>query len=165
MKKILIQRTNLFLLLAAVTIALTGCGSSSEEKTVSDAVQVMFDFSESNFGEVDPNGLTLNTGELVSITQTDHTVIVKAKIKSQLTNKLTVDQNSMNVYDLIKEHGFDTCEELQYWAVADMSDGTEAKVISFTVPKEVIADVADNKIVASDVMNHCDDVWIHPSLS
>ena len=45
-----------------------------------------------------------------------------------------------------------------------MTDGSEAKVISFTVPKKVISAIANAKISASDLGDYVEDLWILPSL-
>ena len=77
---------------------------------------------------------------------------------------MTIKQNYLNVGDLIRNQGLDEFEEIQYWAVAHMTDGSEAKVISFTVPKKVISAIANAKISASDLGDYVEDLWILPSL-
>ena len=66
--------------------------------------------------------------------------------------------------DLIAEQGYSDCE-LQYWAVADMSDGSEGKVISFTVPADIAEKVASGDVVATQLPDLVTDLWILPSLS
>ena len=111
--------------------------------------------------------ISLKYGDLLEIAdnrETDGIVVIKAKISANSTNALTVAQNYHNVVDLIQNHGFDDCE-LQYWAVSDMSDGTEGKVISFTVPADVVLSVASGDIVATTLPDRVSDLWILPSLS
>ena len=88
----------------------------------------------------------------------------KPKITPNATNKLTVAQNYHNAVDLIAEQGYSDCE-LQYWAVADMSDGSEGKVISFTVPADIAEKVASGDVVATQLPDLVTDLWILPSLS
>ncbi len=106
----------------------------------------MLDFDSVGIGEqFDTNGLELENGELLSVTKgVDGVVVVKAKIESSYSNKATINQNYMNVRGLICDHGFNSCSELQYWAVADMQNGEESKCISF---KEIIDYVYDGSIV------------------
>ncbi len=59
----------------------------------------------------------------------------KYKITSSATKKMTVNQNYYTVVNFIKDGGGDQYDEIQYWAVADMQDGSENKVINFTVSK------------------------------
>ena len=55
--------------------------------------------------------------------------MIKAKIESNISKKLTVSQNGFNVEDLILNQEAEKYNEIQYWAVADMADGTESKVV------------------------------------
>lgn len=107
----------------------------------------------------------LKTGELLDVKEIDNVLIIKAKITSQLTNKLTIAQNYHNVEDIIKNQGGDEFSEIQYWAVADMSNGEESKVISFTVSSEVIEGTSSGDIVAIQYPDLVTDLWILPSLT
>ena len=105
-------------------------------------------------------------GELLELTdnrETNGVVIVKAKIAPNATNQLTVAQNYHNAVDLIAEQGYSDCE-LQYWAVADMTDGTEGKVVSFTVPSDVVSQVAAGEVAATQLPDLVTDLYILPSL-
>ncbi len=108
---------------------------------------------------------TLRHGKLLNTTINDDTLVIKAKIESSYDNKATVDQNYYNIEDIIKNQGGDKYTEIQYWAVADMTDGSEQKVVSFTVSESVIKKIADNKIVANQMGSYVDDLFIHASLS
>jgi hypothetical protein len=127
----------------------------------------VFDFSSSDFpfGEVDTGSLELKYGELLSVIHNEGTVIVKAKIQPNLTNELTIEQNYYSVGDLIKEHGFNTCEELQYWAVADMSSGDEDKVISFDLSKDIIDSLYKEEILENQIGDYADNLFVHGSLT
>ena len=110
----------------------------------------------------------LQNGELLSTITNNidgkEVIVIKAKIKSNLTNKLTIDQNYYNVADMIKNQGCDKFDEIQYWAVADMTSGDEAKVISFTLSSDTIKQIKDGKIVDIQIGDYADDLWILPSL-
>ncbi len=135
--------------------------SESEENEV-----YMLDLDSVGIGQqFDTNGLELEHGELLSVTNGgDGVVVVKAKIESSFSNKSTINQNYMNVRGLICDHGFNSCSELQYWAVADMQNGEESKCISFTVSKEIIDYVYDGSIVDIMMGDYVSDLWILPSL-
>ena len=105
---------------------------------------------------------TLRHGELLSATQNGNILIIKAKIESNLTN--LIDQNYYNVGDLIKNQSADAYEEIQYWAVADMTDGSESKVISFTLSKYLIVNVKTMEVLENELGDYVEDLWIHPSL-
>lgn len=112
-----------------------------------------------------PVNFTLNTGKLLDVTVTDDNVLViKAKISSLLSNKQTINQNYHNVEDIIRNQGGNKYSEIQYWAVADMADGSEGKVISFTVPKDLIESTAKGYTVAIQYPDLVTDLWILPSL-
>lgn len=113
------------------------------------------------------SGPSLKYGELLDVTDNREAmgvVVVKAKIEPNLTNNLTVAQNYHNAVDLIANQGFSDCE-LQYWAVADMTDGSESKVISFTVPADIVGRVASGDVVATQLPDLVTDLWILPSLA
>lgn len=86
------------------------------------------------------------------------------KITKSYSNKTTIEQNYYNVADLIQNREFDKYSELQYWAVADMNDGSEQKVISFTLNKDTIEKIYNKEIVDNQIGNYVDELWVHPSL-
>lgn len=106
----------------------------------------------------------LKHGELLDIKTDNNILIIKAKIKPSWNNKTTIDQNGYNVEDIILNQGGDKFNEIQYWAVADMSNGEEDKVISFTLNKEQINAVKNKQILGNEIVNKANDVWILPSL-
>lgn len=125
-------------------------------------LSILPEFGETN---IDTGSLKLQFGELMNVNYGGNGVIViKAKIKSQSSNDLTVKQNYHSVCDLILNHGFNTCTEIQYWAVADMSDGSEQKVVSFTMNAAAIQGVYNQTIVAINLAECLDDLFIHNSL-
>lgn len=93
-----------------------------------------------------------------------NTLVVKVKIEPNLTNKMTISQNYHNVIDIVKEQKCDTYDAIDYWAVADMSDGSEGKVISFLVNKNTIDGIKAGNIAATTLEDNLTDLWILPSL-
>ncbi len=150
------MKKTITILLMFSCIVLCSCGKKKEPAA--------FDFSTTAYGPIDTGELKLQYGELISIMQNDTIVVVKGKIEPSWNNDLTIKQNYFNISDLIKNHGFNTCGELQYWAVADMTDGSESKVISFTLDKKTIDDIYNGKILEMDIGDHSTDLWILPSL-
>ena len=144
--------------IALVALCLCACGSEEPP--------VVLDFSEPTAfaQEVDITGLRMHHGDLQSVTQNGDKVIIKAKITSNLTNEMTVKQNYLAVADLIRLNGFNTAGEIEYWAVADMTDGSESKVVQFTLDKITIDGIYNETILSTDVGDYATDVWIHPSL-
>lgn len=106
-------------------------------------------------------------GEVLDENVTGDTLIIKAKITPSFNNHSTISQNFFNLEDLIKNQGCSKYDEIQYWAVADMTDGSESKVISFTAPKSTIDGIKDGSIEAIaylDEYGYVTDVYILPSL-
>lgn len=93
-----------------------------------------------------------------------NTLVIKAKIESNLTNDLTISQNYHNIIDLVLKQDCDTFDSIDYWAVADMADGSEGKVISFLVNSDCINGIKNETIVATTLDQHLQDLWILPSL-
>lgn len=108
--------------------------------------------------------VTLKYGTLLDKRAMGTLLIIKAKIEPSYSNKATVDQNYYNIEDIIKKQGGNRFTEIQYWAVADMTSGSEQKVVSFTVPEATIKNIANGKIVANQIGNYVDDLFVHASL-
>lgn len=108
--------------------------------------------------------ISLQYGELLSLHEQDGIAVVKAKIAPSFSNSATVSQNYYNIEALVKKHGFDKYDEVQYWAVADMTDGSEQKVISFTVPHDVLTKIAAGKLAINQLGSYVTDLWVHQSL-
>lgn len=113
---------------------------------------------------LDNREFTIKHGEFLSANINEDILVIKAKIEPSLTNKLTISQNGFNVEDIIKKQGGDQFNEIQYWAVADMEDGSESKVISFTLNKSLIDSIKSGNTPANQIINKADNVWILPSL-
>lgn len=108
--------------------------------------------------------LNVSYGELLEYHDNGDSAVIKVKIQPQMTDKMTIDQNYFNVDHLISRNGFDKYDEIQYWAVADMVDGSESKVIQFTVPKSTIDGLKQKTIPANQLGDYVYDLWILPSL-
>ena len=115
-------------------------------------------------GASDTSEIQLHYGDLLSTTVNGTTIVLKAKITSSLTKKMTVASCFYDVYDAVKNYGLDQYDELQYWAVADMTDGSEQKVISFTVSHDTLEKIANGAIVEGQLQSYSTDVWLSPAL-
>ncbi|EDT71926.1 putative lipoprotein [Clostridium perfringens D str. JGS1721] len=153
MKKRLIFMLSILLL---ISFAFIGCSSSNNDKYQSEKTNT----SESQSNKT----YKLKFGELVEFNTNDNTLIIKAKISPSYSNKTTISQNGYNVEDIILNQGGDSFDEIQYWAVADMDDGSESKVISFTLNKDQINAIKNKQIVGNQIVDKATDVWILPSL-
>lgn len=111
----------------------------------------------------------LKFGEFISLTANK---VYKAKIEPSYNNEQTIAQNYYNAIYLIEERG--RTEPFEYWAVADMTDGSERKVIAFTVGEDAIRIVKEGTVYGSlieapngvtyDFADLVSDLWILPSL-
>ncbi len=99
-------------------------------------------------------------GELLDLTETDGICVLKYKITSSATKKMTVNQNYYTVVNFIKDGGGDQYDEIQYWAVADMQDGSESKVISFTVSKDLIEKIKAGTFCFLDHPDQCATLYL-----
>ena len=144
------MKRKLFVVLMALCLSVpaAGCGGS-EEKAAEENAEVKLQF-----------------GELLDVTENaaDNSVVVKAKIQPSVTNDATIRQNYHNIVYLVTDYGFDKYDTIKYWAVADMTDGKEAKVIQFTVPKETIDGIANEQIFGTNMDSYIEDLFLHPSL-
>lgn len=145
---------------------------TTEETTVSEAEDVTtitVEETESATDSIDGSQPKILNGKLISVIENTindkNIVVVKTKITPSYSNSATIHQNYFNVEDLIKNQGFDSYDEIQYWAVADMTDGSESKVISFTLNQTMIYNIK-NEIIPSiyDYEDYFEDFWVLPSL-
>lgn len=107
---------------------------------------------------------SINNGELLDVIINEDIMVIKTKIEPNLTNKMTINQNGHNVEKIILNNDMKNINELQYWAVADMTSGEESKVISFTLNKDMIDAVKNKSLVGMNIIENAKDVWIHESL-
>ena len=148
-----------------VLIGAMSCGGSGDEPADQAADQEAPAATEEQEADQEAAaGYSLEYGELLDVNENDGVLVVKAKISPQTSDKLTIDQNYYNVDDLIQSQGCDKFDEIQYWAVADMTDGSERKVISFTVGKALIGQIAGGNFPTNTMGDYVTDLWIHQSL-
>lgn len=130
---------------------------------LSECEQFLFDGSVSSSDG--SYSVTLLYGTLLEKRVIGDSLTIKAKIEPSYNNKSTIDQNYYNVEDIIKKQGGTRFSHIDYWAVADMTDGSEKKVISFTLSSDSIEKVADNQIVANEMGLYVDNLFILPNLT
>jgi len=151
-----------------VLITAVGCGGSEEPNDQAADQSPTATAEEQEVKDDDQAGPSLEYGELLEVNENEidgkAVVVVKAKIEPQANNKMTIDQNYYNAADLIETQGFDKYDEIQYWAVADMTDGSESKVVAFTLDKDLIERVAAGFFPANTLGDYVTDLWILPSL-
>ncbi|MDK0626377.1 hypothetical protein P5F04_05590 [Clostridium perfringens] len=147
-----------FIIIASIAL---GCGSDKTKKIEETKI-------EESSGEINKNSegniSKLKHGELLYVNINDKILIIKAKISPSYNNKATIKQNGFNVEDIILNQGGDLFDEIQYWAVADMTNGDESKVISFTLTKDQINAVKNKQLLGNQIVDQANDVWILPSL-
>ena len=117
-----------------------------------------------NLYNFDLSALKMSNGDLLDATINGTSLIVKAKIQPSYSNQATIDQNYFNVTDLVQDQGCDIFREIQYWAVADMTNGSEGKVIQFTVSRDLIKHIKEDGLLGAMIADYVDDLWILPSL-
>lgn len=168
----------------SITLCLSfiGCGNSQTNSSNDSIVSVSVSADDEN--EVKPNsnpednieyneatlGYSVLHGELLSAIESENNagkvIVFKAKITPSMNNKLTVSQNYFNVVDLIEKQGCTEYDQIQYWAVADMTDGSESKVVSFTLNSDLIQTIANanGRFAAAELGKYVDELYILPSL-
>ncbi|EGO86270.1 hypothetical protein G8S49_11065 [Clostridium botulinum C] len=103
-------------------------------------------------------------GQILEAIKLGKKLTIKFKISPSYNNKTTIHQNGFNMEDLILNQGADKFDSIDYWAVADMQDGSESKVISFTLDKNLIDSIKNRNTVGNQIVDKAKDVWILPSL-
>lgn len=142
-----------------------------EQTTVATTKETTAETTTTAATETEPpeaNGYTVPHGTVLSAISNEidekNVFVVKVKIKSSYSNKTTIDQNYYNIENLVKTQECDKFDEIQYWAVADMTDGSESKVISFTLDSDAIQGVKNGTVFAANMEDHIYDLWTLPSL-
>lgn len=109
--------------------------------------------------------LKLKTSDLLEVNSFGGNIIIKAKVSQNLlNNKMIRDSCYFEVYEAIQDYNLQNYNTLSYWAVADMTDGSEMKVISFDVTQDVMQKVADGTILENKMVDYVSDLWIAPVL-
>lgn len=156
------KKRTLIALCLVLSVVFTACGSSSSVSSGADNSKTPAS------GSVQEGEHTLLHGEVVSWNENEFdgktVLVVKAKIQPNTTNQKTIDQNYYNVADIIRNQSGDAFDEIQYWAVADMTNGEESKVISFTLESDAIRLIADGSIAENQIGEYTTDLFIHQSL-
>ena len=163
--KPILKKPWFWIAIVVVIVLVAGIAGGQSKEEVDDQQQTQSSTAESSSANSQsPAETKLSHGELLDLTSNDGLTVIKAKIEPSYSNEATIEQNYFNVEQYIKDNNRDDVEELQYWAVADMTSGKESKVISFSVSKELISQVKDGKVVANQLGEHVSDLWILPSL-
>lgn len=111
-----------------------------------------------------PKSFELEHGNLLDVKSNGTTLVLKAKITASYSDKATIDQNYFNVCDVIKNQGGNEYDKISYWAVSDMSNGEESKVISFDISKDLIDKIASGGIAENQIGEYVDNLWVFPGL-
>ena len=142
--------------------------STTDKKTESNTSTSNDNDSNATAKEDSEGTYTLSHGTLLEANPNGgadgNTLVIKAKIEPSYNNKATIDQNYFNIEDIVQDQGGDKFSCIDYWAVADMQDGSEAKVVAFTVNSDVIQGLKKQNIVATELGDYVDDLYILPSL-
>lgn len=140
----------------------TNNSSTKEESTENITTE------ETNEDTTKNGTLTLKHGELLEHIETEtdgkKILVIKAKITSSYNNKATINQNYFNAADLVTDQGCSKYDEIQYWAVADMTNGEEMKVISFTMNADLIKMIQSDNFIPEYIGDYAEDLYILPSL-
>ncbi|MCM1335852.1 MAG: hypothetical protein NC084_13620 [Bacteroides sp.] len=131
-------------------------------KNFAECERFMFGDGSSTVSE--PSEYKILFGDLLEKTEIGTNLTIKVKITSALTKKSTVEQNYFNIEDIVKNQGGNKFKFIDYWAVADMIDGSEQKVVSFTVSEDVINKLYNEQITGLRLGDYVDDLYIHPGL-
>lgn len=110
---------------------------------------------------------SLEHGDLEDVIEVEgeNAITIKAKISPSYNNKATIDQNYFNVADIICNQGCENYSRIDYWAVADMSGGGEAKVISFSLESDTIQKIYNKQIAETQIGDYASELWLHQSLT
>lgn len=133
--------------------------------TEEDVNKIYYTGSVQNyFATFDVDNVKWTHGELQDIVVWGSEITIKAKIEPLLSNKQTVDQNYFSVCDFIRKYAGIDYTSISYWAVADMTNGSEEKVISFDLSADIIQTIATEQFPDNQLGNYAENLFIHPSL-
>ncbi len=116
------------------------------------------------FATFDADTVDMKYGDTVNVNVNGSVITVEAKITPSWNNKMTIDQNYYNVCDFIRKYAGTGFTKISYWAIADMSDGSEQKVISFDVPEYMIEKIATQDFADNTLGDYVENLYIHQSL-
>lgn len=112
---------------------------------------------------------TLMFGVLLDIKTSGGTygdvLVIKADMSSAYSNKAIIKESFMNIENIIQEQNIAGYSSIDYWAVATMVDGSKPKVISFTVPSDMITKIKSGSLSRDSYANELQEYWVHPTLN
>ncbi len=115
------------------------------------------------------NEYTLMFGELLDIQTSGGTygdvLVIKADMSSAYSNKAIIKESFMNIENIIQEQNIAGYSSIDYWAIATMVDGSKSKVISFTVPSDMITKIKSGSLSRDSYANELQEYWVHPALN
>lgn len=179
------MKSKLIVITIAIMLSLTACGTTQQPETedtttaptsVSATEETEIEVTEEpteepteeeTESEVDAVKITsLRHGSLEDVVEleSENAITIKAKISPSYSNKATIDQNYFNVADVIRNQGCENYSRIDYWAIADMTGGGEAKVISFTLESDTIRKIYNKQIAETQIGDYALDLWVHQSL-
>lgn len=126
--------------------------ATTEETTVETT-------TEETTVETEAETIKLSFGELLDLVDRGEKIVIKAKFDS--TSKL-LEQSTSDIYWIIQDNP-NTYTHIEFWAVADVPNLGEIKVISFTVNQNTI-NLIENKYLATTDINkspetYFDEYW------
>ena len=93
------------------------------------------------------------------------------KLKVEITDleingdhEMAIRQNYYNVDEIIWEQGGEVFDRIEYRAVMKMPNGKKEKAVSFSLSKEVISNLYAEIILADDLGEYADNLYINPKL-
>lgn len=138
---------NKYLISIICLLLISGCNEKANTNNLTYGK--LIDFKESCLNYDDNN----NCDNLIAN--------IKVEIKDSYSNKATIDQNYYNISNYIKDNDISKYNEIQYWAINNI---TQEKVISFSLDKELIDKIKNNKMVDNQLGNYVNDLYIIPEL-
>lgn len=106
-------------------------------------------------------------GTLLRCDVDGNTLKLKVKIESleiKGDHKMTIRQNYYNVDEIIWEQGGEVFDRIDYQAVMKMPNGKKEKAVSFSLSKKVISNLYLGNILADDLGEYADNLYINPKL-
>ena len=107
----------------------------------------------------------LRLGEVMSITEDNGSVTIKAKMNVWSDEKayLVIDNSFANVERLIEQDGFNNFNEINYEAYVVMESPKKVwdeQVLSFTLDKDTIDKIYNGDINEPYIRNFAKDMWV-----
>ena len=100
----------------------------------------------------------------VVVSQDESTILLKAKLASNLTKHLTIQSCFFDAYNAVQQYNLDLFETVQFEGIVESANHPEQVMIRFSLPHDILEKITIGGIARNQLIEHVDDIWLGDGL-